>query len=91
MIVVKVELWSAITREKTEIARMTITNTGVQTNKNLGDYVVKAFRGRDKVSLDKSMMKDKPFRHGEIVNHPRLAQHVWNLIAKALTVMDFGK
>ena len=46
MIVVRVELWSAITGKKTEIARMHISNTGAGSNRRC-DYTGESFVGRD--------------------------------------------
>ena len=89
MIVVKVELWSAITGQHTELARATICNlaTGTRTR---GDYEVRAHRGRDAASLEKSMQARTATHQGVVRNHARLQEHVWNLVAKSLTAMGYG-
>lgn len=94
MLVVKVELWSAITGQKSEIARSVIYNVGgTQTR---GDYHAMAMRGGDEKTLHKNMVdvlrSDVAAVHeGSVKDHPRLEQHVWNLVAKALTAMGYGK
>lgn len=88
MIVVKVELWSAITGDKTELARMVIDNRGGSRTK--GDYGVATMRGRDADTLHKAMLARSHTREGMVMGHPRLAEHVWNLVAKALTTMSYG-
>ena len=44
MIVIRVELWSAVSGQKSELARMVIDNIG-GTN-HLGDYRCRTLRGR---------------------------------------------
>lgn len=89
MIVVKVELWSAITGKVTELARMTIANEGG--TQTLGDYGVATMRGRDAEALYQSMIGRTHTRTGTVKRHPRLKEHVWNLVAKALASMNYGK
>lgn len=84
MIVVRVELWSAITGKKTEIARMHISNIGG--TENLGNYECRTFRGRSAQELARQTRQ----RECQVRGHPRLSQHVWNLVAKALTGMGYG-
>lgn len=84
MIVVRVELHSAITGKITEIARAHIANIG-GTN-NSGDYRVETFRGRNKDQLDKLASG----RAGAVRNYPRLSIHVWHLVARALIVMGYA-
>lgn len=84
MIVVRVELHSAITGKVTEIARAAICNVGG--TRQRGDYRCISFRGRDKESLDKMM----PNRTGEVTNYPRLSIHVWHLVARALIAMGYA-
>ena len=90
MLVVKVELWSAITGKRKEIAWMTIDNIGG--TPNLGDYRCRALRGRDAETLQKATLAfdKKPTREGRVHKHPRLREHVWNLVAKCLTAMNYG-
>lgn len=84
MIVVKVELWSAITGERTEIARAEICNVGG--SDELGNYDVRSLRGRGAEQLARRVVQ----RRGKVSGHPRLKQHVWNLVAKALASMGYG-
>lgn len=85
MIVVKVELHSAVTRRVSEIARMHIINDGGGTRAR-GNYEVMTCRGRSAASLSQGV----PQRKGFVRNYPRLAIHVWNLVAAALSSMDYG-
>lgn len=84
MIVVRVELHSAITGQVSELARMHIANVGGTATK--GDYQVTTLRGRDKTALDRNQGQ----RGGFVRNYPRLAIHVWHLVARALIAMDYA-
>lgn len=84
MIVVKVELHSAITRQVTEIARMKIANVGG--NRTLGHYFAETCRGRSSVQLDRGVRQ----RSGSVRDYPRLSIHVWHLIARALIAMKYA-
>ncbi len=84
MLVIKIELWSAITGKKTELARMHICNTG-EGDKEHGNYIGKTFRGRSKKQLDKMTVS----RSGEISNWSRQRNNVWKLIAKMLNQMGY--
>lgn len=84
MIVVRVELHSAITGRVTELARAHIFNVGG--TQQLGDYGVRTFRGRCTEALDRGVIQ----RCGKVDNHPRLALHVWHLVVKALIGMGYG-
>lgn len=91
MIVVRVELWSAITGDKTELARMVIDNIGGDQKR--GDYRCRSLRGRSADALDKAMRKINAGgvqREGQVWGHPRLREHVWNLVAKALSGLGYG-
>lgn len=84
MIVIRVELWSAVTGKVSEIARMHICNTGGTVER--GDYVAETFKGRSATALSRRLVQ----RCGNVRDHPRLKQHVWNLVAKALKSMGYG-
>lgn len=84
MIVVRVELHSAITGHVSELARMHISNTGGTVAR--GDYQVTTLRGRSTDQLNRHV----PQRRGKVTDHARLALHVWHLVAKALTAMGYG-
>lgn len=84
MIIVRVELLSAITGKTTELARMTISNDG-NGGAERGDYDVRVLHGRSKEGLDKGIVQ----RRGRVENYPRLALHVWNLVKRALDACDY--
>ncbi len=83
MVIVRVELHSARDGKVTELARMDISNIGG--TRNSGDYAVQTNRGRDKDSLAKRIAQ----REGKVLGHPRLSQHVWYLVAKALKALNY--
>ncbi len=83
MIVVRVELHSAITHEVTEIARMDICNVGGTHTR--GDYHGDTYRGHDRGTLAKRTVS----KSAEVMNHPRLQQHVWNLVTRMLVTMGY--
>lgn len=85
MIVVRVELHSALTRQVTELARLHICNVGGTAES--GDYEVRTLRGRDTAALDKGIVQ----RRGRVLRHARLALHVWHLVAKALTSVGYAQ
>lgn len=84
MIVVRVELHSAITGKVSELARMHICNVGGTATK--GDYHCETLRGRSKADLDKRVQQ----RVGNVMNYPRLAIHVWHLVARSLVAMGYA-
>jgi len=89
MIVVKVELWSAVDGNVQELARMTIDNIGGTVQ--LGDYRARTMRGRSAEALHRAMLTNTIQREGRVLGHPRLREHVWNLVGKALTGMGYGQ
>ena len=92
MIVVRVELWSAVTGEKTEIARAVIDNIGGTDRQ--GDYRARSLRGRSAEALDRALLRINTTgtqREGKVCGHARLSEHVWNLVAKALSSMGYGQ
>ena len=83
MIVVKVELHSAINGTVKELGRMIITNTGG--NLQRGNYVAKV--GRKKASGDPVSLRSvyhKPQRTGTVDDYPRLSYSVWRLVSRAI-------
>lgn len=90
MIVVKVELWSAIDVRKQELAGMVIDNIGGTVTK--GDYRTRTLVGRSEEALARAMNASPPKsqRIGIVTRHARLREHVWNLVAKALSGMGYG-
>lgn len=86
MIVVSVELDSAIHESRDrELARVLISNEGGTDTH--GNYKCVSLRGRSKEQLDRHVVQ----RQATVENHPRAAEHVLNLVAKALTAMGYGK
>ena len=86
MIVVNVQLKSAIHRSRDrELARVLISNEGGTAT--FGDYKCVSLRGRSTEQLDRRVVQ----RRGFVENHPRQAEHVLNLVAKALIKMGYGK
>lgn len=83
MIIIRVELHSAITGQVRELARMMIHNTGG--TESHGDYEGLVYRGRDAAALDKRIVH----KRAQVLRHPRLNQHVWNLIARMLGKMGY--
>lgn len=84
MIVVRVELHSAVTGRVTELARLLIDNIGGTPARR--DYRVRSLRGRSKASLDRRNVQ----REARVLGHPSPREHVWNLIAKALAAAGYG-
>lgn len=84
MIVVRVELWSARTGDVTELARMHIANIGG--TDTIRNYAAATLRGRSAADLDRNVVQ----RKCQVLGHASLSQHVWNLVAKALSGMGYG-
>lgn len=87
MIIIRVELWSAVTGQITELARMGIDN--ISGAGELRDYNVRTWRGRSKESLDKAMRTETTTRKGKVLRHAALKLHVWYLVGKALKSMGY--
>jgi len=87
VIVVRVELHSAITGKVIEIARAHIANEGVSQDMKIGDYRVATLTGRNNRALDRNIVN----RAGFVRQHRRLDQHVWHLVSKALQAVGYGK
>ena len=87
MIIVRVELMSAITGQTRELARMHICNEG-GTNARC-DYGAYVLRGRDKEALDRSWRAGTYTETAKVTGHARLQEHVWNLVSKALVAAGY--
>jgi hypothetical protein len=86
MIVVKVELHSAVTREITTLSTMVITNDGTSETPLYGNYNVYVGRKSGDVSYSRlRQIVRRPMRYGRVEGHNRLRYNVWVLVAKALT------
>lgn len=85
MIIVSVLLKSAIDGRTEELARMEICNMGTGTNQR-GNYSAETLRGRSTADFAKRTRQ----RIAYVNNHPRLREHVWNLVAKCLRSLRYG-
>jgi hypothetical protein len=88
MIVVKVELHSAITGEVETLSQVLVDNVGGSAR--LGNYRVRSFR-KGAPDVRQGLVPPRPVREGKVLNHPRQSQHVLHLIAKALRALGYGK
>jgi hypothetical protein len=90
MLVVRVELHSAVTGLTTEIARMIIANDGTG-DSTTGNYWARAAEGDTDANMIPSaiMHESRKLRHVEVKNYPRSSKHVWNLVARVLTAMKY--
>jgi hypothetical protein len=91
MLVVRVELESAITGEMSEIARMIIANDGTGTG-DRGNYWARAAKGtvqNDHMIPAAIMHESRKLRHAEVKDYPRQSLHVWNLVARMLQAMGY--
>ena len=86
MIVVRVELWSAITGQKTELARMHICNDGTSAGRRRS-YAGESFAGRHADALNQRRVS----KRGAVSNWPAPDLHVWNLVAAMLQAMGYTK
>lgn len=82
MIVVKVELHSAIDGRVTLLGSAIISNVNTSADGKIGDYDVAVGRKNDAADLRK--VYHQPLRRSRVLGHPRLAQNVWRLVLKAL-------
>ena len=80
MIVVKIELHSAVTKQITLLGSMIIDNIGGTNTK--GNYRVRVGRKTDAENLNQ--IAQNPLRIGEVNDYPRLAYNVWRLVFRAL-------
>lgn len=82
MIVVRVELHSAITGKVSEIGRMTIANDGTALDSRRGNYDAVLYRKPDFIV---------PTRTARLGEWPRLSKTVWHLVARLLATMGYDK
>lgn len=87
MLVVKIELWSAVTGKVEEIGRMYIGNDGTARGKR-GNYDVKVTRKGSEKSTGWKTFRGwknvKATRTGRVEDYPRSSYNVWRLITRAL-------
>lgn len=83
MLVVKIELWSAVTGKITEIGRTYIANDGTGV-RGRGNYAVKVAR-KDAVAEPYTGWHDiRASRDGHVEDYPRESYNVWRLVSRAL-------
>jgi len=84
VIVVKIELWSAVTGKSSELGRMYIANDGTGTSNNCDYDAVVCRRGSKDVPQPLAAAGPKPTRKARVENYPRLSYNVWRLVLRAL-------
>lgn len=82
MIVVKVELVSAVTGQTTLLGSAIIANDATSRDPKKGSYDVKVARKPDAGDLKRVWAR--PLRTGRVENYPRLAFNMWRLVIRAL-------
>lgn len=80
MLVVKIELHSAVTGQVSELGRMIIANDGTGTPDH-GNYNVALGR---KGNTSNAAVLERPSRRGRVEKHLRKHLSVWMLVRKAL-------
>lgn len=83
MIVVRVELHSAITKKVTVLGKMFITNDGTHPDAKRGNYDVFVFKKNKVTEVLWNTVSDIS-RKGRVENYPRLSYNIWRLVARAL-------
>ena len=82
MIIVSIHLKSAITGKLTQIGCMTLCNDAQSSNRRTANYEAAVLRQPKFTSITRS---------ARVENHRRLDKPVWDLVAKALLNMGYGK
>jgi len=84
VIIITVELWSAVTHKKHVLGQAIIANDGTETSAKLGSYDVKVARKSDVGDFPKIWRS--PLRQGRVEKYPRLSYNIWRLVSRALRV-----
>lgn len=82
MIVIKLELHSALDGSVEEIGRAIIHNVGG--TKERGDYEVAVGRRNADGNYDNRLVLKSPARSGAVFDYPRLSYNVWRLVIRGL-------
>jgi len=98
MLVIKVELHSAIDGRTEELGRLTIANVGGTRTQGNYDAVAmrKRPRGKEPYTREECAMAvtgrlpSVVSRDTHVAGYARIAEPVWNLVAKALKGMGYG-
>ena len=89
MIVVPIQLYSAVTGKVTTLGTLVLDNIGG--TKDRCDYRVRVYRKGAEANGAASMVRTaKPTREARVLSHRRLAEPVGNLIAKAMKEVGYG-
>lgn len=89
MIVVPIQLWSAITGAQTTLGTMVIDNVATRKGGSEADYRVRMYKKTAKQIVEQ-VHTEKPIREGQVIGHKRVKEPVQNLVAKALKEMGYG-
>lgn len=84
MLIVRVELHSAVTGEVSEIARMEIVNDGTGSAR-VGNYDARVLRGRSRAALDARQVH----KTARLDCWPRQRMHVWSLVGVMLAKLGY--
>jgi hypothetical protein len=82
MIVVKIELHSALTKQVTLLGEAIIANDGTSEQHSRGHYDVMIGGKRDAGNLP--AIYHTPLRRGRVSDYPRLSYNVWRLVLRAI-------
>ncbi|WP_066546807.1 hypothetical protein [Sphingomonas sp. CCH15-F11] len=89
MIVVPIQLYSAVTGEVENLGTIVIDNIGG--TRARGDYRVRAYaKGAAEAGFLHMVSRARPIREGRVFGHRRQAEPVGNLIAKAMKELGYG-
>lgn len=89
MLVIRVELHSAITGKITEIARMILYNDGTGSAER-GSYKGKAVKGNTDGPMAPAVIHQrKALREGVVLDYARQRLHVWHLVSRMLASMGY--
>jgi hypothetical protein len=86
MLVIPIQLHSAISGEITTIGTMVIDNIGG--TQVLGDYRCRMYR-KSENNISSLIRDGKPIREGRVNGHARLKEPVQNLVLKALEALNY--
>lgn len=91
MLVIRVELHSAVTGKISEIARMIIANdgTGTGTKGNYWGRTAKGVIDGDTMIPPAIMHECRKMDDGVVKDYPRVSKHVWHLVARMLKAMGY--
>lgn len=82
MIIVSIHLKSAITGRLSQLGCMTLANTGESDNRRMASYDCSVLRKPNFETVTRTTY---------IEDHRRLDKPIWDLVARALVQMGYGK